>query len=158
MAINKVVFDGQTLMDTTDVTVTKNTMLRGVTALAANGEKITGELDITSLAVYTKNCGTISSLPVTLTDSNITADMVVLGANISNPEVFTWYPIASCENGSITIQSRNDIPTGNVGINGSTTLTLYLGLSVLSAPEEGEHLGFYIDEEGYLCQRIGSDT
>lgn len=49
MAVNKVVFGDKVIMDTTGVTVTENTMLRGITALAANGETITGTLDTAPL-------------------------------------------------------------------------------------------------------------
>lgn len=49
MAVNKVIFGGKVIMDTTGVTVTEDTMLQGVTALAANGETITGKLNTAPL-------------------------------------------------------------------------------------------------------------
>lgn len=42
MAINKVIYDGKTLMDITEDTVTPETLAAGITATAANGEKIVG--------------------------------------------------------------------------------------------------------------------
>lgn len=42
MAVNKVVYDGETLMDISDSTVTEDDLTEGVTAYAANGEKIVG--------------------------------------------------------------------------------------------------------------------
>ena len=44
MAINKVVYDDETLIDLTSDTVTPESMLLGVTATSASGEKITGTL------------------------------------------------------------------------------------------------------------------
>lgn len=45
MAVNKVVYDGETLIDTSGVTVTSETMVKGVTALNAAGEEIEGTFD-----------------------------------------------------------------------------------------------------------------
>ena len=42
MAFSKVTLNGSTLMDVTDKTVTEETLLRGETALAANGQTIVG--------------------------------------------------------------------------------------------------------------------
>lgn len=42
MAIAKVVLNGTTKMDTTQVTVTASDLAQGVTALGANGELVTG--------------------------------------------------------------------------------------------------------------------
>lgn len=42
MANNKVVYGNETIMDITDSTVDENSLLKGRTAYAANGEKITG--------------------------------------------------------------------------------------------------------------------
>lgn len=46
MAINKVVCNNETVMDITSSTVTKDTLMQGVTAFDAKGEKITGALII----------------------------------------------------------------------------------------------------------------
>lgn len=48
MAISKVVYGGQTLMDLTADTVTKDKILTGYTAHGADGEKITGTCDYDS--------------------------------------------------------------------------------------------------------------
>ena len=42
MAVNKVVYAGQTLIDLTNSTVTPDTLVEGITALSATGESITG--------------------------------------------------------------------------------------------------------------------
>lgn len=45
MAINKVEYGGETLIDLTNDTVSEKTLIAGTTAHAANGEKIVGEFD-----------------------------------------------------------------------------------------------------------------
>ena len=42
MAVNKVVYNGQTLIDTTSVTVSEDTLLKDVTAIDKSGSVITG--------------------------------------------------------------------------------------------------------------------
>ena len=46
MAVNQVIYGGETLIDLTGDTVTPEILLKGATAHAANGERITGILDI----------------------------------------------------------------------------------------------------------------
>ena len=50
MGISKVVFDGDTLIDLTNDTVTDMTLLNGVTAHNANGDPIVGEMFLGALA------------------------------------------------------------------------------------------------------------
>lgn len=57
-AINKVVYDGDTLIDLTDLTVDTDKLLRGYTARRADGNKVTGTLDQT--IVYLQVGGTVS--------------------------------------------------------------------------------------------------
>lgn len=45
MAINKVVYHGDTLLDLTDLTVDSDKLLRGYTARRADGNKIVGTVD-----------------------------------------------------------------------------------------------------------------
>ena len=67
--------------------------------------------------VLVLNCGTISSLPTTITNTNITNDMVALQSTLGNPaaQLSDWTVTTS--NGSVTISGT---------ISGSTTLTMYL--------------------------------
>lgn len=70
------------------------------------------------LMVLALDCGTISSLPTTITNANITADMVVLKAEIGNPSAQVddnWQVVTAA--GSATISGT---------ISGSTSLKLYL--------------------------------
>lgn len=48
MEISKITFNGQTLMDISNDTVKKGKLMSGETAHAANGEAITGTLDLNS--------------------------------------------------------------------------------------------------------------
>lgn len=71
----------------------------------------------TQLKVYQKNCGTISALPVTINDTNITSDMVVVNSELGTPAAQFGYWTVTTSNGSLKISGT---------IEGSTTVTLYL--------------------------------
>ena len=58
MAVNKVEYGGQTLMDLTSDTVTEETLVQGTTAHNAAGEQITGSFDPDKLLSF--GTGTIS--------------------------------------------------------------------------------------------------
>lgn len=60
-----------------------------------------------------------SSLPITITDSNITADHVVVNSVLSNPSAQTGDWTVTTAAGSLTIAGS---------ISGSTTVTLYLNV------------------------------
>lgn len=49
MAVNQVIYGGETLVDLTGDNVTPETLLEGVTAHGANGERITGTLSVQSI-------------------------------------------------------------------------------------------------------------
>ena len=63
------------------------------------------------------NCGTISSLPITISNANIESDMAVIKSDVGDPSVMSSKWQVSTGAGSLTI-------TGS--INGATSLTLYL--------------------------------
>lgn len=63
------------------------------------------------------NCGTVSSLPKTVTDANIEDDMVVLNSEIGTPSAQTGDWTVTTSAGSLTVSGT---------ISGSTTLKLYL--------------------------------
>lgn len=75
---------------------------------------------ITAVSCLTISCGTISSLPKTVSNAAITADMVVLEATLGTPSAQTGDWTVTTAAGSLTI-------TGT--ISGSTTLTLVLAKS-----------------------------
>lgn len=78
MAVNKVIYDGTTLVDLTDNTVTSDTMLAGVTATDRSGEQITGTyVDEDTTYTLTKSGNTITltgsdGSTTSVTDSNTT--------------------------------------------------------------------------------------
>lgn len=55
MAVSKVVLGDETLVDLTSDTVSKDTLLEGATAHAANGEQITGGVVVTPMYTGTKS-------------------------------------------------------------------------------------------------------
>ena len=86
-----------------------------VAVLNQNADKI--DAGFKSLEVLAVNCGTISSLPTTITNTNITNDMVVLQSTLGNPAAQLSEWTVSTANGKLTISGT---------ISGSTALTLYL--------------------------------
>lgn len=78
MAVNKVIYDGTTLVDLTGNTVTADTMLAGVTATDRSGESITGTyVDEDTTYTLTKSGNTITltgsdGSTTSVTDSNTT--------------------------------------------------------------------------------------
>lgn len=130
MAINKVIFGNQTLMDTTEVTVTPNTMIRGTTALAANGETITGTLDTAPL----------------YNDLDKTSEGYALDARQGK-----------VLNDKIT-ELGDPVTIAHGGTGASTAIDARTNLNVYSKDEidisiTNAQLGFYIDNEGYICQK-----
>jgi len=92
---------------------------------AANLNKIENGIynnanDIADLPVLVVSCGTISTLPSTINDDDITEDMVVVNQTLGTPAAQTGDWTVSTSNGSLTISGS---------ISGSTTLTLYLSKS-----------------------------
>lgn len=69
------------------------------------------------LEVLVIDCGTVSSLPKTVTDANIEDDMVVLNSEIGTPSAQTGDWTVTTSAGSLTVSGT---------ISGSTTLKLYL--------------------------------
>jgi len=69
------------------------------------------------LEVLVIDCGTVSSLPKTVTDASIEDDMVVLNSEIGTPSAQTGDWTVTTSAGSLTVSGT---------ISGSTTLKLYL--------------------------------
>lgn len=75
MAVNKVVYNGNTLIDLTGDTVTANTLLNGVTAHDKSGAQITGTFSFTT---ETKTVTpTASSQTVTPTNADALSEVIV---------------------------------------------------------------------------------
>ena len=67
MAVNKVVYAGETLIDTSGVTVTADNMVKGVTALNSAGEEIEGTIDKKTGSVFEDYTNIIDTSDKTLT-------------------------------------------------------------------------------------------
>jgi hypothetical protein len=85
MEVNKVVYNGDTLLDLTSDTVTPQTLLSGATAHAANGQSISGTVDLNGKAdkVANATAGHFAGLDSSgnLTDSGKKASDVVSDAS-----------------------------------------------------------------------------
>lgn len=75
------------------------------------------EESLRDAGVLVVNCGTISSLPKTVANSNITSDMVSVKETFGTPSAQTSDWTVTTTSGSLTISGS---------ISGSTTLILYL--------------------------------
>lgn len=85
MAVNKVIYDGETLVDLTEDTVTPETLAEGATAHAANGEQIVGTFHAVGIAnIYQKTASVVDGgenvLVVEQTDGTLT-NFVVRNGN-----------------------------------------------------------------------------
>lgn len=72
---------------------------------------------ITAATCLIVDCGTISSLPATISNASITSDMVVVRAEFGNPDAQSDDWTVTTSSGSVTISGT---------LSGSTTLKLYL--------------------------------
>ena len=55
MAVNKVIYGTETLLDLTDDTVTENDLLKGVTAHSKSGDQISGTLGLKRVSAGTSD-------------------------------------------------------------------------------------------------------
>lgn len=83
---------------------------------ASTGQQID---DAVQKGIITVNCGTVSSLPKTVSNSVITQNHIVLYSELGTPSAQTGDWTVTTANGSVTISGS---------ISGSTTLKLTLGL------------------------------
>lgn len=72
MAINKIVYGGQTLIDLTADNVTPDAMLEGTTAHNKAGLKIVGKLQSATLTVDSSGNGTLVGCGITNNNGNAT--------------------------------------------------------------------------------------
>jgi len=75
------------------------------------------ETNVGKLEALVIDCGTVSTLPKTVTDANIEDDMVVLNSELGTPSAQTGDWTVTTSAGSLTVSGT---------ISGSTTLKLYL--------------------------------
>lgn len=115
MAINKVVFGGETLVDLTSDTVTPNTLLAGATAHSANGQEITGAVVTAPIDATLSNEGEAADAKAT-GDALATKVNAVSGKGLSTEDYTTEEKtkLAGIESGAnvTTIDSTLSV-TGN---------------------------------------------
>lgn len=115
---------GFSLSDTIPVNISGTTYkITGQTLSNAIGGG--GGTQQASLTNYVKNCGTISVLPVTLTDSNITSDMIVIEYTVGDETALGSDWTVTTADGSLTISGT---------LNKSTTLQLVLSVGYSTTP------------------------
>lgn len=85
-----------------------------------NNTSLTELLDSVVAKCLVLTSSSFSSLPQTITNANITSDMVVINSVLSNPSAQTGDWTVTTSDGSLTISGS---------ISGTTTVTLYLALS-----------------------------
>lgn len=99
-------------------TYASGTVGAAIGTVSANIDTVSAEVKKQALIV---DCGSFSSLPRTVSNASITADMVVIKSDLSDPAAATandWKATTSA--GSLTISGS---------ISGTTSLTLYLSRS-----------------------------
>lgn len=101
MAINKVEFGGQTLMDLTNDTVNSENLLLGATAHGANGELVIGTY-VGGPKVIKNQSLTFTNLVATVSDSDITA----------NSDYLVYYhDVSAAESAGITVTVSSGVMT-----------------------------------------------
>lgn len=144
MAVNKVVYDGATLVDLTSDTVTADNLAAGVKATGADGNPVVGLLPMVTIDTELSDTSTNP-----LQNRTITQELANIKNNIPNPYTL---PIASASvlggvkvGAGLTIDSGGvlSVPvraiTGTDDGDGNVTLRLMAGDSdVLTATDDGD--------------------
>jgi hypothetical protein len=115
MAISKVILNNQTQMDVTQDTVQANNLLDGITATAANGETVTGQI------------ATNTSSSLTASGATVTVPAGYYATNASKSVATTTHPkpTASINTSTGVVTASHTQGTGYV-TGGTTTNTLQL--------------------------------
>ena len=142
MAVNKVEYDGDTLIDLTSDTVTSDTLLEGVTAHDATGASIVGTYAVTSNAVNSVYYGTCSTAAATSAKS-ITCSDFVLETGATVYVKFTY---------------ANTVSSVTLNVNSTGAKTVYWGSSTNCSYtwQANETVGFVYD--GTYFQMIKDKT
>ena len=101
---------------------TKKLAYKIVTKISSMDSDIaTAQSDIAKLGTVVVSTSSVSSLPVTISDSDILADHVCIKAELSNPSAQTadW---------TVTTSAGSAVISGTSAISGTTDVTLYLAL------------------------------
>lgn len=112
--IEPTTLDDDTVISETQLPLLENAEQNAIRAETAAQQ---AEATIQVMKVLVITTSSISSLPQTITNSNITSDMVVVNSVLSNPSAQTSNITVNTSNGSLTLSGS---------LSGSTTITLYL--------------------------------
>lgn len=151
---NKVIYNGQTLIDLTDATATADKILEGYTAYGASGQKLTGTATGGGVVISDttdSHGGTIREITtaniITLGTKNITAN----GTYTAATEDLTGYSAVTVNvNSSSTLQSKSVDPTES-----TQTVTADSGYDGLSSVEVGAISSTYVGSG--ITRRSSSD-
>ena len=129
MAISKVIFNENILMDVTEDTVETNNMLADIQATAANGEKITGQI------------ATKTSSNLTVSGATVTVPAGFYANNASKSVATTTHPNPTASINSVTgVVTASHTQTAGYVTSGTTTGTLTLSTQAAKTviPTESE--------------------
>ncbi len=103
MAVNKVVYSGQTLVDLTSDTVTADTLAEGVTAHNASGNKITGTMKANTPTPFTNLYDPANVVLKTISNCSSSAGATFTSDNYVNYVKIPFHHIANSE---VAIRTR----------------------------------------------------
>ena len=127
MAINKVVYGSNTLIDLTEDTVTAETLAAGATAHDRSGAAIMGTLQETSLLYFNDQGVNVASqaeiirIPSSGTDESISTDTILVSCHVADREnvapTITWtsYTGYMSISGTCTAATTADVVLGKKG-------------------------------------------
>jgi hypothetical protein len=135
VAVNKVVYDGKTLIDLSGDSVTPETLAEGVTAHAASGEAVVGVLQVTSKEEIVQEVIAALGTPVF---GRVDADNnIILTGELANGTYYLWYEDENGKQSEICIYNHT---------NEAETYTNMLPLSINS--DGSQYVGTN-GEDGY---------
>ena len=167
MAINKVEYNGKTLIDLTNDTVTDNTLIAGTTAHAADGERIVGAFDPT---IYLEKTGNASNVTTAFTKATARANIATGEAlTISMGKIAKYFAdlkgvafsgsAADLTAGTLSADRLPSIPASKLsGTISSSNLPSYVDdvleyTAKANFPKEGEKGKIYVDVTTNLTYR-----
>lgn len=115
MAVNKVVYSGDTLMDISDTTATESSVVKGKTFYKSNGARATGAAEYEPLIVKFNR----TLAPAAWTEYGSYFRQTVMGSQELNAKFDLQFDIAQLE------QLANDGVTAIVAINEDGTVYVY---------------------------------
>lgn len=144
MAVNKVVYGGNTLVDLTDDTVTANDLAEGITATGANGDKVVGVMTKGEIATNSEidnalnlaGTGTIPSGGVVSIAQGGTGATTAAQARANLGAVAASDLASVAKSGSYNdLTNKPTIPsTANTTLTGSTTAETLTVTGTLNIP------------------------